>query len=232
MEHLFYALPEDFDGHNFVKITGQEAKHISKVLRFKEGDEIQISDGLGKVYDCQITATTKSSVSAQIQKVKTHPKPTVRKVMVFGAIKKRDRLEFAVEKAVELNASEICIFNADHSERSKINKDRMTSVVLSAYKQSKRNWLPKIHYLDSLEEVLDHYQDYTPVLAHVAEEVKKPPALPSKKNVFLIGPEGGFSDREINMARQYNAQFISLGKTRLRAETAVMAMLSQYLFTD
>lgn len=231
MDNVFYALPENFEGQHTVTISGQEARHISKVLRFKEGDTIYVSDGKGNLYTCQITHTSKNAVTAGINDRKTRAKPVVQKVMVFGAIKKRDRLEFAVEKAVELNAWEICIFNADHSERSKINKERLESVALSAFKQSKRQWLPKIHCLDSLDEVLNHYQDYTPVLAHVAEDAVRPPKLPSSKNVLLIGPEGGFSDREVQLARQHDAQFISLGETRLRAETAVVTMLSQYLFT-
>lgn len=230
MENLFYAPPEDFEGHRQVEITGQEAKHISKVLRFDVGDTIYVSDGLGNIFTCSINRTSKKSVFADIKEVDSHKKPETRKVLAFGAIKKRDRLEFAVEKAVEMDVWEICIFHADHSERSRINQERLQAIVLSAFKQSKRYWLPKIVYLDSLDEVFNHYQDFKPVLAHMDAEIERPGSLPSKQSLLLVGPEGGFSDREIELAKGEDAQLISLGYYRLRAETAVIAFLGQYLF--
>lgn len=232
MEHIFYANPEDIQQRLSLEITGQEAKHISKVLRYHTGDKLQVSDGLGTIYDCTIREITKKSVFADIDEVIPSAKPAIKKAVAFGAIKKRDRLEYAVEKAVELDAWEICIFHADHSERSKINKDRLQAIVLSAFKQSKRKWLPKVVCLDSLDEVLNHYQDYEPILAHMDIEEVRPDTDLKSDSLLLIGPEGGFSEREIKVARDQDSRFISLGIHRLRAETAVAAFLSQYLFTD
>lgn len=229
MDNIFYAEPSDITGKR-LELTGQEARHASKVLRLKVGDELFASEGLGNIYTTQIFSITKNRVIAEILDIQKEPKPASKKVIAFGAIKKRDRLEYAVEKAVELNAWEICIFHADHSERSRINQNRLQVLTQSAFKQCKRAWLPKIVYLDSLDEVLLHYADYHPIVAHMHQEPVQPKSLSNPKNLLLIGPEGGFSDREIKLAKVEKAEFVSLGKTRLRAETAVAALLSQYLF--
>lgn len=231
MDNVFYTHPEKISGGR-IELTDQEARHAAKVLRFSIGDELFASDGKGNLYKTRVASIGKSSVIAEIQDLESDPEPKIKKVLGFGAIKKRDRLEFAVEKAVELGAWEICIFTGDHSERSKINQDRLQSIALSAFKQSKRRWLPEITYFNSLEEVVDHYEGYYTIMAHMENTTSKPSSLINKNNLMLIGPEGGFSDREVAFAKENGAEFISLGKNRLRAETAVTAILSQYLFTE
>lgn len=230
MDNIFYALPENIKGGK-LELTEQEARHAAKVLRFEVGDELFASDGKGNIYTTRITSITKSSVIADIQSKETTPEPEIKKVLGVGAIKKRDRLEFAIEKAVELDAWEICIFDADHSERSRLNEERLDAIVLSAFKQSKRRWLPEIVIKDSLDAVLEHYRDHHLIFAHVEETPVLPHPLEKNKNLLLVGPEGGFSEREIELARKKQAAFISLGKNRLRAETAVGAMLAQFLFS-
>lgn len=230
MDNIFFAEPSNITGKR-LELTGQEARHASKVLRLKVGDELFASEGLGNIYTTQIISISRDRIIAEILNTEKEPEPDSKKVIAFGAIKKRDRLEYAVEKAVELNAWEICIFHADHSERSRINQNRLQTIAQSAFKQCKRAWLPKIVYLDSLDEVLLHYPDYHPIFAHMHQKPEAPKPLSNPKNLLMIGPEGGFSDREVKLAKDEKAEFVSLGKTRLRAETAVAALLSQYLFS-
>ncbi|MDZ7807424.1 MAG: RsmE family RNA methyltransferase [Gracilimonas sp.] len=109
--------------------------------------------------------------------------------------------------------------------------ERLQAIALSAFKQSKRSWLPKVVFIDSLDEVMDHYEDYKPIMAYMQAEAEKPSELREPKNLLLVGPEGGFSERETEIAKQRNAKLITLGKYRLRAETAVLSILSQYLFS-
>lgn len=231
MDNVFYTKPENIKGGQ-LELVDQEARHASKVLRFNVGDELFASDGKGNVYRTTITSITKSSVLAEIEETQFESEPRIKKVLAFGAIKKRDQLEFAVEKAVELDAWEICIFDADHSERTRINEERLESIALSAFKQSKRKWLPEIIIKKSLDEVLKYYSDHQLILAHMEEEATQPSPLQEEKNLLLVGPEGGFSDREIELTKTREVEFISLGSNRLRAETAVAAMLSQYLFNS
>ncbi|WP_103665665.1 RsmE family RNA methyltransferase [Gracilimonas amylolytica] len=230
IENLFYTEPATIV-NGFLTLEGQEARHAAKVMRFREGDTLHASDGLGNTYESEVTELGKNSITAKITETIHEEQPLFKKSVAFGAIKKRDRLEFAVEKAVELGAWEICIFHADHSERSKINQERLQTIALSAFKQCKRSWLPKVVFIDSLDEVMDHYEDHQPVMAYMQAEAEQPSALTQPDTLFLIGPEGGFSEREVGIAKERKAKLVTLGKYRLRAETAVLTILAQYLFT-
>lgn len=231
MDTLFYAPVEDFENNHWVELKGQEAQHISRVLRNGIGSEIRVANGKGEIYFCEITEINRHSVIARCGTSSTKPEPQPKKTLAFGVIKKRDRLEFAVEKAVELGVGEICLFNADHSERTKINRDRLHTLIISAFKQSGRYWLPELHVFDSMDEVLQHYEGSAWVMAHEkADQSSRVGKLVKENNVLFVGPEGGFSEREVQLIRQHNGDIISLGVNRLRAETAVTALLSQYLF--
>lgn len=228
--NYFYAPHQNWENDESVEIKEQEAQHISKVLRHKEGDEILVADGVGNRCECVITSISKRSISANIVR-KTHREaPSIKKVLGLGAIKKRDRLEFAIEKAVELDAWEICVFNADHSERSKLNEERLHTLIISAFKQCGRFYLPGLVVLNSLDQVFERYSEHISFMAYLGEEDIQPPQkLSSEYNLLLVGPEGGFSEREAQLNKQHNGRFVSLGENRLRAETAVIAFLSQYL---
>ncbi|GAB5408546.1 MAG: RsmE family RNA methyltransferase [Balneolaceae bacterium] len=232
MNNIFFAPISGFTKENTVEIIGQEALHISKVLRHNIGDSILVADGEGARFEAEITELSKKSVEAKILTTNCEARPEKEKVMALGIIKKRDRLEFAIEKTVELGASELCLFNADHSERTKLNKDRVQLHIVSAFKQSGRYWLPKLVVLNSLDEVLSHYSDSEFCMAHEEIEVSnQPKALTAEQTILLVGPEGGFSSREVALNKEKGGSFVSLGKNRLRAETAVTAFLSQYLFS-
>lgn len=232
MENIFFAPPSAFEGESFVTIEGQEAQHISRVLRNKTGDVIYVADGVGQRFECEITQITKNNVSAACKQKKTRERDDIQKVLALGIIKKRDRLEFAIEKAVELGADKILLFQSDHSERSRINMERTRLLIQSAFKQSGRFWLPGFELMDSLDEVLDAYTGAELIMAH--EEVpadQLPVPLNKPENVLLVGPEGGFSEREVHLLKAKKGMLISLGRNRLRAETAVTAILSAYLFS-
>lgn len=229
--NFFYAPPENWnDDWTEVEIIDQEAIHISKVLRNRPGDTINVLDGVGNRARCEITDISKKSVRLKVLENNFQEEPTIKKVMAFGAIKKRDRLEFAIEKAVELDAWEICLFDADHSERSRLNEERIQTQIISAFKQSGRYYLPGLVIKESLDEILSYYESHTMLMAYLGdEESEKPEELTHSENLLLVGPEGGFSKREADLAKGKGATFIGLGKNRLRAETAVAAFLSQYL---
>jgi len=231
--NFFYAPPENWkDDKSEVEITDQEAIHISKVLRNKVGDQAFVVDGIGNRSKCEISDISKKSVQLKVLETNSQEEPTTKKIMAFGAIKKRDRLEFAIEKAVELDAWEICVFDADHSERSRLNEERLLTQIVSAFKQSGRFYFPKFVIKRSLDEVLEQYKEHSILMAYLGdEEADTQSELKDPENLLLVGPEGGFSKREADLAKSKGAQFITLGKNRLRAETAVVAFLSQFLFS-
>lgn len=232
--NFFYAPPENWkENRTAVEITGQEAIHISRVLRYKVGNEIYVADGIGNRSRCSIKEISKKSVTAEVIETESKSEPTIKKVLAFGAIKKRDRLEFAIEKAVELDAWEICVFDADHSERSRLNEERLHTQIESAFKQSGRFYLPELVIKRSLDEVLEQYKEHSIQMAYLGDDKTDIPGeLKNHENLLLVGPEGGFSKREADVAKSKGAQFITLGKNRLRAETAVVAFLSRYILTD
>lgn len=231
--NIFYTNPEKvFEAH--FELADQEAQHVAKVLRLRKGDEIHATDGKGIRLVGNIQAIGKNSVTVFIKEKEEIPKPIPEKVLAMGIIKKRDRLEFAVEKAVELGATEIVLFDSDHSEKTKVREDRLQTIAISAMKQSMRSWLPEIVILKSLEAVLQKYADFKVLMAHEqvgfesgkADEFEN---LDEEKLLLLVGPEGGFSNQEVELAKSQNAELVSLGKYRLRAETAAVAFLSRFI---
>lgn len=233
MENVFYAAPSQFsEGNTAVVLEGQEAHHISKVLRKKEGDEITVANGQGSHFKGTIRGISRQQVFADCTSHEFREPSKVKKTLALGIIKKRDRLEFAIEKAVELGATEICLFQAERSERTKLKQERLELLVISAFKQSGRFWLPKINVLPAIEDVLFSYPDHEMIMAHEEKEVQ-PPIFPLSRHLLLmVGPEGGFSRKETMLVQNAGGRLISLGKNRLRAETAVTAILSQVLFIE
>jgi len=232
--NLFYANPEDILGDS-IRIDGQESIHVTKVLRHSVGDEIFVTDGIGYRYHCVIETISKKSVSLSVQK-KSFIKPNEQAVSVaIGLIKKRDRLEFAVEKITELGAREIFIYVGDHSEKSSLRLDRIESTVISAMKQSLRYTLPKVHYHQSMAQLLEEISGNGPVI--VGDETEdvdstekaRTIAAESRGFTLLIGPEGGFSGNERNLFKQYNVCLCSLGSHRLRTETAAIIMTDRFI---
>ena len=129
-----------------------------------------------------------------------------------------------------MGATSICIFDADHSERTRINPDRLDALIKSAFKQSGRWWLPDILYKPDLKSVLFEYADHEMIMAHEKEEINKPKFNTKKEKLILVGPEGGFSEKEVNVFKQAGGTLISLGNHRLRTETAVITALSLFLY--
>ncbi len=229
--NYFYAPPQHWINQHEVEIFGQEAQHIVKVLRYNIGDTIHIANGEGKIYECEINSVSKQKLTAIIGSFVEEEIPELAKVLALGVIRIRDRFEFAIEKAVELGATEICIFSADHTERTKINEDRLNLLIVSAFKQSGRFWLPALVILKSLDEVYRYYADYDYIMAHEETSLVNRTGTLANDCVLLVGPEGGFSERELTLNKDNAGEFISLGRNRLRAETAVTAFLSQYIFS-
>lgn len=231
VDTLFYLPDPELSSLAQVQLQGQEAKHAARVLRKKVGDTVYLANGFGCKATGEIITVSKQSVTISITERETAPEPKIKKVLGFGVIKKRDRFEFAIEKAVELGATSICLFDAEHSERSRINMERVDAIVQSAFKQSGRWWMPEIITKDSISDVLLHFADHDVVMAHEKKEISANDFSVSKDVLLLIGPEGGFSEREVKIVEQAGGRIVSLGTHRLRAETAVTALLSQFLFT-
>lgn len=229
MKNLFYTKPEMVQGKN-IQLVGPEAHHAGKVLRNTSGDSISITNGTGTVFSCVIREITAGSLSAEIISQRTEERATPFLAVAIGNIKKRDRLEFAVEKVTELGAGEIFIFKGENSVKGGIREDRLSKTIESAMKQSLRAYLPVSGIYPSLEMLITEklHDGFTIVVADEELKGDKPVPLDEEKYLLVVGPEGGFSEKERAVFDKMNVNRYSLGDKRLRTETAAIVITDQF----
>ena len=216
-----------------LQLTGEEAHHLINVLRYQTGQEVDVVDGEGKHFTGTISLIRKKEVWVEIHSVNQQTGSLTS--LALGVIKNRQRLEFAIEKAVEMGAGRILLFDAMNSEKSKVRLNRIRKIVLSAMKQSLRAHLPEVQFYQSLEKVIERQKEETFLVAHeksnpIAQNPVDWAEIRRLPHTVFIGPEGGFADEEIRqLGGDHRAYIVYLGKARLRTETAVVATLSQFL---
>lgn len=232
--NIFYAPPSQIN-NGFAELLDQEAIHASKVMRAREGDRLTVVDGEGGRYEGVIRRITKKSVQVEIEEEQHSLRPKPHLVLGMGIIKKRDRLEFAVEKAIELGAAQIYLFRSEHTIKENVRMDRLESLAISAMKQSLQAHLSTIEIYHSLDVMLDAVSVDNILVAHEKVEenngdIDYQSVSNSERTLLLVGPEGGFSEAEIDdLTNDKGAELVSLGSNRLRAETAAVAFMSQFL---
>lgn len=224
----FYAPPDQFAG-NLVILGEDEARHIIKVLRYKEGDELIITDGVGNRYQTVIEKLTKRNLHCKILSTeKGSPQP--KRVLVLGYIRQRQRLEWAIEKCTETGITDFVICHTFHSEPGKVKLERLNQIAVAAMKQSGRVYLPEVHSAKNLKVALEMTQDLHRIVAHEKVDEQQRVSDSIDKDLSLwVGPEGGFSEDEISELLKEDAELISLGSYRLRAETAAVVLSAKFL---
>lgn len=204
-------------------LTPEESWHCSKVLRKKSGDRVQIIDGKGNFYDGQLESVSEKQCIAQIV---AGPLPQVKKDyylhLAIAPTKQIDRIEWMIEKAVEIGVDELSFIQCKNSERTLVKTDRIKKIVESAVKQSLQAFIPKVNEMISFKETIKIAADQK-LIAHCFEMDKK--ALKTidfknKRSLVLIGPEGDFTLDEVTIGIGQGFVPISLGENRLRSETA------------
>lgn len=202
------------------------SKHITQVLRMGRGEQLHLTDGLGKRTTAAIIEQTKKSCGVQIleQQIIQPDEPQV--TIAISLLKNTARFEWFLEKATELGISELIILLCDRTEKSHFRLDRMKNILVSAMLQSQQCWLPRLHEPVPFKTWLTtgHFQQK--YIAHCMEAQKqslKQIAASTGRTVICIGPEGDFSPEEIQLALAQSCQPVSLGNTRLRTETAAIA---------
>lgn len=221
---LFYntAINVETTEINFSK---EESLHLSKVLRKQLGDILHITNGNGWLFEAQVTNNNPKNSSAKIiSNQYFEPQPYAIHVAV-APTKMNDRYEWFLEKATEIGCASITPIICENSERRLIKEDRFEKILIAAMKQSLQYHLPKLNSACSFEVFVNQTIEGQKFIAHCEETHKQ--SLQSvykpKQNVtILIGPEGDFSVKEIEMALKNNFIPVSLGDTRLRTETAAV----------
>ncbi len=225
-------------------ITGEDAKHIAKVLRMKVGDELTVCDTKGRDYDCMIEEIGAGEVRLKVLSVApSQSEPDVR-VHLYQAMPKADKMETIIQKAVELGAASItpvmtrrCVSRPDAKSMDK-KLVRYNRIALEAAKQCGRGVVPPVLPLLELPQALEQMQRtgcsilfYENATAPAKQVIAK--ARESGKELeiaVLIGAEGGFDEDEVALAREHGCHILSLGKRILRCETAPLAALTILMY--
>lgn len=212
-----------------IKINEEEQQHIVKVLRMREGEEISITDGEGNLATGNLIFEGKK-VSLDVKEVKENlPEFSPKLHIAIAPTKNIDRIEFFVEKAIEMAISEITILQTEKTERKNLNIDKLRKQAIAASKQSLRFHFPKINDLTKLSDFIKNVNAETTFVAHCDVSFERTELKNLQKSfdsaqddniTFLIGPEGDFSEKEIKMLAEKGIKAVSLGNQRLRTETA------------
>ncbi len=220
---LYYT--NDVNGES-LELTGDEAKHITKVMRHSVGDKLHVTNGAGNYFETEIAEITKGSVVVSVKNRKKYNNEFENVFFCFPRLKSSSRFEFELEKSVELGITNFLIINTERTIPKGEKLVRWNKISLASMKQSLRTYLPKIEYLKSLEKmnlfegekiVLDQNGDEN--LVEYLSTIRKD--FSDKKFYFIFGPEGGLSQTEI--AKVLDNKVLTLTPNRLRAETAVIS---------
>ncbi len=218
----FFYQPEILNGVHH--LTPEESRHCCKVIRKKEGDIIQIIDGNGGTFLCKLVAAHPKNTVFEILEEKIVAKPDFTISIAISPTKNLDRMEWFIEKTVEIGIDNIHFIQCFHSERRILKTDRLIKKAVSAIKQSGNPFLPVIHQLISLDDYLQlptlKGEKYICHQEFGTGSFLSSIARADKHYDILVGPEGDFSNEELTLAKQSMFQPVSLGNSRLRTETA------------
>lgn len=226
--YLIEEIKEDL----IFQLTEEDAHHCTVVMRNRIGDIIWGTDGKGNTYELEIINIQKKTVFAkQIAYYPNFGEPKQETALAFALLKNTSRLEMMIEKAVELGVTHLYSFVAKRSEKKNLSFDRVQKILIASIKQCKRSKIPEFQFYSSFQELINDQKkrkilkfigfcDAQTYIAQYQAEIQKSPCM------FIIGPEGDFTQDEIELAFQNQIQPFSLGSTRLRAETAGIHVLS------
>ena len=226
-----------------LELTEEEALHVVRVLRMREGDAVRLMDGLGGVAIGELVRVGKRQASVHVDKVSRLEERPSGLSLVVAPTKHTDRFEWLVEKATELGVKEIIPVWTRRSERRTDKHARWSKVVVAATKQCQRPWMPVLHEASPLGEVFDrhpHLKDVHGAVAHCDDALSSVPGrvawLDWQSNHadawLAVGPEGDFSAEEVEWLHASGATPVHLGSLRLRTETAGMAAVAQFSLSE
>lgn len=221
VDRLFFG---NYDSGNKLFLDEEESRHC-KVLRKMPGDKLDVIDGKGGLMNCVLKSYSGRTVELEVIGTQLMPRQRNYRLHLFIApTKQNERTEWMLEKAIEAGLDEISFIASEHSERTKLNLQRLERIAVSAIKQSAQYYLPKINPLTNLKDI---EPDGSVFIAHCREDNSKTKLkdallkLNHQKEISIfIGPEGDFSESEISRLTSKGAIPVSLGNTRLRTETA------------
>lgn len=237
----FYCNPDDVAGDSLV-IRGEEFAHLTHVMRKQAGDRIVVVDGRGTAYDVRIESLEKKAAACRIEsRTGGLHEPAVKVVLAAGILKNPSRFDFLVEKATELGVTEIVPLVTERTIPPRGRITRWRKLALAAMKQSGRSVLPPVRDLTTLVEALEAGSGFDRMVVAHEKGPAGPDATPGSGEtagvpspgyrtlLLLIGPEGGFSEAEVELCVGKGCEVLYLGERRLRTETAAVAALARII---
>ena len=212
-----------------------ESRHCVKVLRYKHGDEVQVLDGRGHLYDCRIFDDNLRECTLDITDTDFKDRDDCALHIVIAPPKNPDRIDWFIEKSVEMGASRVSFALSERSIRNKVKLERLERISIAAMKQSYSRYKLRIDDIAPLGDVFDQINATQRLIPHLeeGERILIHEALkPKKDTCILIGPEGDFTPEEIKVATDNNFKPISLGDRRLRTETAAIMVIGAFNYVN
>ena len=223
-EERYFYVP-NADRNN--ELPPEETTHALRVLRLQSGDDMFLMDGRGNFYHAEVSLATHKKCLYTIKENLPQQKTWRGHIhLAIAPTKNIDRMEWLVEKATEVGFDEITFLHCTFSERKVLRTDRIEKIVISAAKQSRKPWIPMVNELESFKTFIQQPREGRKFIAHCYEEIEKKDFFddlmngPNERITVLVGPEGDFSIDEVKFAMAQGYESVSLGRSRLRTETA------------
>lgn len=211
-------------------LNEEESRHCVRVLRLAEGDTLEVVDGKGHLYECRVTLAHPKKCAVEI--LASHDDSSHwrhRITLAVAPTKNLDRMEWMVEKCVEMGVDRIIPLRCHNSERTELKTERLRKIMVSAMKQSLKSTLPQLDEMTLFSRLMEQTFGGDCLIAYCDQELpreqRKSLAQSYKGSndvIVLIGPEGDFSPEEVAMATSAGYRPVTLGESRLRTETAAV----------
>jgi 16S rRNA (uracil1498-N3)-methyltransferase len=240
MEEFIFEIENrriDPGGVDTITLKGEEHFHLSRVLRSRVNDKVFATDGKGTTCLCVVQSIGKERSTCKVIEEYRELNSSRREFCIgMAVLKPVSKLELAIEKCTELGGRSFLLFNSERTEKINLRAERVAGVIRAAIKQSLQSVIPEFAILRNLEEVVSRSRVYENkfVLHERSEDMLDGYLSSSKKDssvIALVGPEGGFSEEEINFLIGQGFRSVCVGKSRLRSETAsikIASLLADY----
>ncbi len=210
-----------------VVLDEDTSKHIVQVLRMQNGEQIQLTNGKGNLFTCEITDNNRKRCAVTILQTSNLKPETSNITIAISLIKNSSRFEWFLEKATEIGVTNIIPLICERTEKTAFKPERMKSILVSAMLQSQQTWLPTLHEPTKFSSLVASSTQQQKFIAHCIDEEKRNLSDlvngSLQSHTILIGPEGDFTKQETEIALQHHFIPVALGNTRLRTETAGVA---------
>ena len=220
----FFYISEYVPSQKEIVLDEDTSRHVVQVLRMKEGEKLNLTDGKGSLITAEVMDAHKKHCSVRVIDSQLSTQDSRKVIIAISLLKNTSRFEWFLEKATEVGVSEIIPLICERTEKQKFRYDRMKGICISAMLQSQQTWLPVLHEPKQFNHLaIEQFDDQQKFIAHCEESDQKNSLSTFQSfnhSTILIGPEGDFTKQEIELALQNNFIPVGLGETRLRSETA------------